>query len=1057
MTFETVRKSFIRSRFYLYSSVLLYLVSILLAVNWSFFSSPDQVKQKLETFIKDGEERFETFTKDQFALRAIADANQKPVKALEYIDNTTNLYVYTRNDVGNLLLIYWNNHEVIPDTQDLQKPDGKYMVVYQNGEFELVKKTQILNGREVVIAGLIPLRVNYFFENKYLRTEFPAVPNIENRYELTYKAPTVFISNGDGKLLFGLKEKAEVRDTGPGVLAIIVRVIAVILLLIFINLIAYDLALHRGWRKGLVFLVTCIFFLRLLSYLLPFPFNLSKFELFDPLIYAYDYTINPSLGDLFINMILVYWIVNFIKTTAIHHFKNSNGFNGIKAFFTVISLSLLLLALSFTCAGVIRSLIVDSKISFDVANFFSLNIYSIIAFIVLCFIILSFFYVSHFILLFIFKQHAVPAYVKYLTITIVSLFYLTLNVRNPGVTSNLPVLLWLLAYLAIMELRQKDILTPIIRSSFFLLWLIFFAGSVSALIIFQNKAVEMEQRIRLAEKIALQTDPAAESIMSIGLSNFNTNFLAINFPRLSLELSNKNIKDSLLGVNFSGFLNKYDSRIYTYDRDRKPLFNEDPVSFDVITNIILNQSKKTSIPNVYYYEDNYEGFSYLFQKEIKDFDGNLLGYFFVFAKPKRYKSEALYPELFKQVKDITSDLDVNYAYAVYNKGELANNKGDYNFVTRIPKTQYPKRDYEIIENDNNYELWYNAGNNKLVIIARNSSTFFDAITLFAYLFGSFLFIIIVFHLAYVLLKTRFRFKSLRGAFRLNIRTQIQATIIFISVFSFFVIGIATISFYIKRFNQNNRERLIKSIQVMASEIQSQIATHSIFDDVVKVYDLGANSELERSIDEIAEIHSVDVNFYDLNGNLQVSTQPYIYNKEILSKMMEPTAFYRLHYNNDIQFIQDEMVGRFPYISIYVPIRDESGKPYAYLNIPYLNSQRELNQEISNFLVTLINLNAFIFVLAGAIAMLVTNRITNSFTLIAGKMKDINLRKANEEINWSYNDEIGALVNEYNKMVKKLEESAQALAKSEREGAWREMARQVAHEIKNPLTPMKLSI
>jgi nitrogen fixation/metabolism regulation signal transduction histidine kinase len=103
------------------------------------------------------------------------------------------------------------------------------------------------------------------------------------------------------------------------------------------------------------------------------------------------------------------------------------------------------------------------------------------------------------------------------------------------------------------------------------------------------------------------------------------------------------------------------------------------------------------------------------------------------------------------------------------------------------------------------------------------------------------------------------------------------------------------------------------------------------------------------------------------------------------------------------------------------------------------------------------LNAIIFVLAGVIAVLLTNRITYSLTLIGNKMRDINLGKFNEEIAWDTRDEIGALVNEYNKMVSKLEESAQALAKSEREGAWREMARQVAHEIKNPLTPMKLSI
>ena len=73
------------------------------------------------------------------------------------------------------------------------------------------------------------------------------------------------------------------------------------------------------------------------------------------------------------------------------------------------------------------------------------------------------------------------------------------------------------------------------------------------------------------------------------------------------------------------------------------------------------------------------------------------------------------------------------------------------------------------------------------------------------------------------------------------------------------------------------------------------------------------------------------------------------------------------------------------------------------------------------------------------------------------MKKINLEKRNEFIVWNRKDELGDLVAEYNKMISKLDESAVALAKTEREGAWREMARQVAHEIKNPLTPMKLSM
>jgi nitrogen fixation/metabolism regulation signal transduction histidine kinase len=106
---------------------------------------------------------------------------------------------------------------------------------------------------------------------------------------------------------------------------------------------------------------------------------------------------------------------------------------------------------------------------------------------------------------------------------------------------------------------------------------------------------------------------------------------------------------------------------------------------------------------------------------------------------------------------------------------------------------------------------------------------------------------------------------------------------------------------------------------------------------------------------------------------------------------------------------------------------------------------------------LLSLNAFIFLISGVISVFLTNRITNSFTWIGEKMREINLGRHNEEITWTRKDEIGGLVAEYNKMVKKLEQSAVDMAKTEREGAWREMARQVAHEIKNPLTPMKLSI
>ena len=152
--------------------------------------------------------------------------------------------------------------------------------------------------------------------------------------------------------------------------------------------------------------------------------------------------------------------------------------------------------------------------------------------------------------------------------------------------------------------------------------------------------------------------------------------------------------------------------------------------------------------------------------------------------------------------------------------------------------------------------------------------------------------------------------------------------------------------------------------------------------------------------------------------------------------MEPVAFYEMKRLSRIQFIQDERFGVQDYLSIYVPLYDEQRKVLAYLNIPYFASSRYLNQEISNFLVALINLNAFIILIGGVIAVFITNRITRSFSWIGEKMREVNLGRHNDEITWNRRDELGGLVNEYNKMVQKLEASAKALAKTEREGAWR---------------------
>ncbi len=278
----------------------------------------------------------------------------------------------------------------------------------------------------------------------------------------------------------------------------------------------------------------------------------------------------------------------------------------------------------------------------------------------------------------------------------------------------------------------------------------------------------------------------------------------------------------------------------------------------------------------------------------------------------------------------------------------------------------------------------------------------------------------------------------------------------VSLLSFLIIGVATILFFIKRYDRNNQDKLSRAIQIMVNEVQNQLADHDSFNDGILLFETGASQEVEQLMQEISEIHGTDVNLYDTSGTLKLSSNPIIYNKGVLSEKMNPIAYYNLNMLKAVQFVADEQMGRVDYISVYSPVRDELGNAYAYLNIPSY-STRELKQEISNFLVTIINLNAFIFLVAGAIALFITNRITYSFTLIGQKMRDINLQKINQEIQWRRRDEIGELVKEYNKMVHKLDESAEALAKSEREGHGGKWRGRLRMRSRIRLTPMKLSI
>lgn len=1041
----------------LFSAVGLFLLSFL--SSWYFQKSPSVglEERNLERYIHNQQEDVDQLMQDTPLMRKLVLQQEKLEEFKKIADKDYGFFLFAETISGEHDLLFWNNQKILPPVADFSLADGEYFQRLSNGYYVIIKKKLQFEGMSSNISAyaLIPIQHQYYLETDYLQTQFAHYDDAIKKIFISSQ-PTAFPINSINKnVLFYVGKKTYQTLSANDTLTIVLRLTALIFLLVFIHFIAEEIVIKNRARNGVIFLIVVLLLLRYILYQLPQLFSLRQFPLFDPSIYAAN-QFNRSLGDLLINAVLFCWMVLFTwyKLGPIRQIpKFLKGklipiAGVIAVFFLILS--------TFQLASVIRSLVSDSKISFHVTDFFSLDIYTVVGFIVLALLSLSYYYFTRLLFRFIYPVFEKnPVYI-YFFIALVGLTFLAFRAGNPSVLFHLPVLIWLVIYFILLS-QEKFIINRFrVTVAGVLFWIFVFSVSLSAIILEGNQKKEWIERKGIAEKYDVLTDPSSERILSIAITYLNNRYLVNNFGRFKDEQQNKIIRDSIVRENFSTYVNKYKTEIYVFDSAGQSINNDEPRTFAELNNIFTVQSKQTGIPDLYYHESSFDQLTYITRRTVTDSAGTL-GYFFIISTPRRNNADALYPELFRQVNRTDIESSPVYSYAVYKNNVLVASSTKYPFKTSLVQSDIPRSEIEKRNNGDFDELWYRAGNNKVVVIAKKTDSLIESITLFSYLFCAFLFMVTLINLVAFILKVMNDRKSFRLAWQLNIRSQIHGTVIFISVLSFLIIGAATIKFFISRYQRNNVDRLSRTAGVMVNEMRKRIAQHEAFDDVVMLYDSAASSNLQTLTREVAEIHNVDVNVYDLEGDLRVSSEDIVYDKGVLSKKMHPEAYYHLHRLREVQYVQEERMSSLKYLSIYSAVRDETGKVYAYLNIPYFGSQIDLQQEISNFLVTIINLNAFIFLIAGVIALFITNRITRSFSVIGDKMKAISFGKANEEIIWNKNDEIGELVKQYNRMVHQLEESASALAKSEREGAWREMARQVAHEIKNPLTPMKLSI
>ena len=279
-------------------------------------------------------------------------------------------------------------------------------------------------------------------------------------------------------------------------------------------------------------------------------------------------------------------------------------------------------------------------------------------------------------------------------------------------------------------------------------------------------------------------------------------------------------------------------------------------------------------------------------------------------------------------------------------------------------------------------------------------------------------------------------------YKRTLHAKMQLTIILTLGLSFIVAGITSFIFMRNSLNEKNFEFQYEKNKTIVKSLEKDIDKESITEyDYLKNY---------------KENYFLDINIYDLNGNLINTTQPKLFNG-FKSKIINRKAYDRIILKNRFYYSDEEKIDGVKYNSSYFPLKDKEGNTHFIINIPYFDNNINSKINTSNFIITYLNIILVLMGISALIVILMTRNTIKPLEIIQDKMKKISLTGKNEEIEWNSKDEIGDLIRIYNNLIKELEISANKLMRSERETAWREMARQVAHEIKNPLTPMKLNI
>ncbi len=408
--------------------------------------------------------------------------------------------------------------------------------------------------------------------------------------------------------------------------------------------------------------------------------------------------------------------------------------------------------------------------------------------------------------------------------------------------------------------------------------------------------------------------------------------------------------------------------------------------------------------------------------------------YFEFYKPVAPEGFGFPKMLQQNAKSKSNDFSVGR----YQNNILVYKYGRYSYPNFLSSLKTTDQQFSIGEKYKHYAL--NDGKGNGLVISTQCKDWSEIAAPFALFFLGLL-------TPFVVIMWRIRpGRGLKKSFKQRLQTVVFSTL----AIAVIPMGPVSIMYMKHLYNQKTKSSQFENTRTIALEMGSDV-------DFNALISRNAHDAMTEVLHRYATTFFTELNLYGLDGGLIATTRQEIFDLNLQAPLMNAKAYQTMHGNKELFYTQEEHLGKAQYESAYIPLTDGVGNTLAYLNTPYFSSAAELHKEIQNFVLNYINIILLVLAFALIIVIRITNKLTQPLSLIQSKLGDIKIDQKNEPIEWKGNDEIGKLVGQYNKLIVELEKSAAELKRTTTESAWRGVARQVAHEIKNSLTPMRLSV